>query len=67
MDGVEVGEKAQLVGCILGARSRVGKGCELRECEVQEGNCVGEGTEARGETFMVFEGLEGDGGEEREE
>ncbi|MCJ1251972.1 hypothetical protein MMC30_009210 [Trapelia coarctata] len=63
MDGVTVGEKAQLVGCVVGRRAQVGNGCSLRECEVQEGNVVGEGVEARGETFMVFEGLEGGEGE----
>ena len=30
----------------------------LKECEVQEGNVVADETEAKGEKFMVFEGLE---------
>lgn len=64
MDGIVVGEKAQLTGCILGRRSVIGRESVLRECEVQEGNVLGEGTEAKGEKFMIFEGLEGasDGG-----
>lgn len=64
MDGVVVGERCQLTGCILGRRSRVGQGCVLKECEVQEGYGVPEETDAKGEKFMVFEGLEDDGGEE---
>ncbi|KAA6406603.1 MAG: eukaryotic translation initiation factor subunit eIF2B [Lasallia pustulata] len=65
MDGVVVGERCQLTGCILGRRSGVGQGCVLKECEVQEGYGVVEETDARGEKFMVFEGLEdgeGNGG-----
>ncbi|MCJ1305568.1 hypothetical protein MMC08_008382 [Hypocenomyce scalaris] len=58
MDGVVVGERCQLTGCILGRRSRVGSGSVLKECEVQEGFGVVEETEAKGEKFMVFEGLE---------
>ena len=58
MDGVAVGEKSVLQGCIIGRRAVVGKECNLRECEVQEGFKVEEGREAKGEKFMVFEGLE---------
>ena len=71
MDGVSVGSKAVLQGCILGRRCVVGKGSNLKECEVQEGYQVDEETEAKGEKMMVFEGLEeggggGDGDEEGE-
>lgn len=61
MDGAVVEEKAMLQGCILGRRAVVGKGCSLRECEVQEGFRVEEGTEGKGEKFCVFEGLEAAG------
>ena len=65
MDGVVVGEKSVVQGCILGRRCLLGGGCNLRECEVQEGYVVAEGTEAKGERFVVFEGLEeGEDGEE---
>lgn len=66
MDGVSVGDKSVLQGCILGRRCVVGKGCVLKECEVQEGYVVEEGTEAKGEKMMVFEGLgeEEEGGED---
>ena len=67
MDGVEIGEKVQLTGCILGRRSRIGKECVLWECEVQNGNMVPEGTDSRGEKFMIFEGLDGDDDEEVDE
>lgn len=66
MDGVSVGEKAVLQGCILGRRCVVGKGSNLKECEVQEGYQVKEETEVKGEKMMVFEGLE-EGPEEEEE
>ena len=64
MDGVVVGERCQLTGCILGRRSQVGQGCVLKECEVQEGYGVAEETDAKGEKFMVFEGLEDEEGDE---
>ena len=60
MDGVSVGEKAQLTGCVLGRRCAIEGGVDLRECEVQPGYVVVAGTEAKGEKFMVFEGLEDD-------
>jgi len=66
MDGVVVGGKSVLQGCILGRRCVVGGKCELRECEVQEGYRVEEGTEGKGEKFCVFEGLE-DAGDEGSE
>ncbi len=61
MDGAVVGEGCQLTGCILGRRCQVGRKSTLKECEVQEGNVVGEETEAKNEKFMVFEGLDDDG------
>ncbi|KAL9608222.1 MAG: hypothetical protein Q9167_006944, partial [Letrouitia subvulpina] len=65
MDDVDVGEKCQLVGCVVGQRARLGKECKLGEgCEVQPGFVVEEGTEGKGEKFMVFEGLENDGDED---
>lgn len=68
MDGVVVGEKSVVQGCILGRRCVLGAGCSLRECEVQEGYVVGERVEAKGERFVVFEGLEeGEEGEVIEE
>ncbi|KAL9604100.1 MAG: hypothetical protein Q9219_000688 [cf. Caloplaca sp. 3 TL-2023] len=61
MDEAEVGEKAVLTGVVVGPRARVGRECRLGEgCEVQPGFLVEEGTEAKGEKFMVFEGLEDD-------
>ena len=56
-----MGERAQLTGCVLGRRCVVGGAVDLRECEVQPGYVVEAGTEAKGEKFMVFEGLEDDG------
>ena len=67
MDGVTVGEKVVLQGCILGRRCVVGKGSDLKECEVQEGYQVKEETEAKGEKMMVFEGLEEGLGDEEDE
>lgn len=66
MDGVTVGERAQLTGCVLGRRCVIGKEANLRDCEVQGGFGVEDGTEGKGEKFMVFEGLEDDvvGGED---
>ncbi|PGG96801.1 hypothetical protein AJ79_09446 [Helicocarpus griseus UAMH5409] len=67
MDGAVVEERCQLTGCVVGRRSRIGRESVLKDCEVQDGNVVPEETEAAGEKFMVFEGLdeememEGDG------
>ena len=62
MDGVVVGEKCSLTGCILGRRSQVGRESVLRDCEVQDGNRIPEQSDAKGEKFMIFEGLEGSEG-----
>ncbi|KLJ13666.1 translation initiation factor eIF-2B subunit gamma [Blastomyces silverae] len=60
MDGAVVDERCQLTGCIIGRRSKIGRESVLKECEVQDGNVVPEETEASGEKFMVFEGLDED-------
>ena len=62
MDGVVVGERCELTGCVVGRRAQVGKACMLVDCEIQDGNAVAEGTEAKGEKYMVFEGLEEESG-----
>lgn len=58
MDGVVVREKCQLTGCILGRRSKIGRDSVLKDCEVQDGNIVPDETDAKGEKFMVFDGLD---------
>lgn len=60
MDGVVVGERCILTGCVIGRRSKIGEQSELKDCEVQDGNVVPNQTEARGEKFMLFEGLDDD-------
>lgn len=70
MEGVEVGPGAQLTDCILGRRCRIegsaGKDDKtvLKECEVQDGQVVEAGVEAKGEKFMRFElpSEDGEGG-----
>ena len=65
MEEVDIGERAVLTGCVVGRRARVGKGAVLTDCEVQGGFIVEEGTEAKNEKFMAFEGMdEEDGGEQ---
>lgn len=68
MEGAVVGENCRLSDCILGRRCKVEGGprmdeekTDLRNCEVQEGNVVPWGTDAKNEKFMVFEGLSEDG------
>ncbi|KAF2461990.1 nucleotide-diphospho-sugar transferase [Lineolata rhizophorae] len=67
MDGAVVGSNCQLTGCILGRRCKVEGGpardekTVLKDCEVQEGNIVPWGTEAKNEKFMIFEGLSDEG------
>lgn len=66
MDYVTVGPGVTLTGCILGRRARVegasekekGDVTRLVDCEVAPGFVVEGGTEAKGEKFMAFEGLD---------
>jgi translation initiation factor eIF-2B subunit gamma len=65
MEGVVIGDNVGLTGCILGKRCRLDGGprqsddkTELENCEVQGGFVVSWGTEAKGEKFMLFEGLD---------
>ena len=68
MDGVEIGERCTLIGCVVGRNVRVGRESELRECEVQSGHVIAAKTEAKGEKFMIFEGVdEGSEGEDAED
>lgn len=60
MEEVDVGERAILTRCVAGRRARVGKGAVLTDCEIQGGFVVEEGTEAKGEKFMAFEGMDED-------
>ena len=70
-----VEEKCILTGCVLGRRARIGKGCELVGCSVQEGSMVGEGTVGRDEVMAGFdegglingEGEDGEGGDGNED
>ncbi|CAO2652493.1 Nn.00g007760.m01.CDS01 [Neocucurbitaria sp. VM-36] len=62
MDGVEIGSNAQLTDCILGRRCKIeGGGAKdsdktvLKDCEVQDGQVVEWGTEAKNEKFMRFD------------
>lgn len=65
MDGAAVGSYCQLTGCILGRRCKIeggermhsGDRTNLKDCEVQDGYVVPWETDAKGEKFMVFEGL----------
>ena len=58
MEGAVIGERCELTGCIIGKRAHIGKESTLADCEVQEGNVIPDETDAKKETFMVFEGLE---------
>ena len=66
MDEVVIGEKAQLTGCVIGKMARVEGACVLGECQVQPRYVVNEGTEAKGEVFMIS-GLDDLGDEEMAE
>lgn len=67
MEEVDIGERAVLTGCVVGRRARVCKGAILTDCEIQGGFVVEEGTEAKGEKFMVFEGMDEEQEEQDEE
>ncbi|KAF2652937.1 hypothetical protein K491DRAFT_603859 [Lophiostoma macrostomum CBS 122681] len=62
MEGVEVGSYAQLTDCILGRRCKIEGGSPkeddrtiLTKCEVQDGQVVEWGTEAKNEKIMRFD------------
>ena len=42
-----------LTGTVVGKKSKIGNKCSLTNCEVQDGNVVGEGTEGKGEKYLV--------------
>jgi translation initiation factor eIF-2B subunit gamma len=67
MDGVTVGPRTVLTGCIIGRRAKIGSECVLKDCEVQDGNVVPDETDAKNEKFMVFEGLDDDMDEDFED
>lgn len=67
MEEVDIGERAVVTGCVVGRRARVGKGAILTDCEVQGGFVIEEGTEAKGEKFMVFEGMDEEEEEDEQE
>ncbi|KAH7066790.1 hypothetical protein BKA63DRAFT_127832 [Paraphoma chrysanthemicola] len=61
MDNVEIGPNVQLTDCILGRRCKIEGGAAkdndktvLKDCEVQDGQVVEWGTEAKNEKFMRF-------------
>ncbi|KAF2749282.1 hypothetical protein M011DRAFT_398446 [Sporormia fimetaria CBS 119925] len=62
MEGVEVGPNAQLTDCILGRRCKIEGGAArgdektvLKDCEIQDGQVVEWGTEAKNEKMMRFD------------
>uniref|UniRef100_A0A093XU05 Translation initiation factor eIF2B subunit gamma n=1 Tax=Talaromyces marneffei PM1 TaxID=1077442 RepID=A0A093XU05_TALMA len=64
MAGAVIGPRSVLTGCVIGNRSKIGRECNLKDCEVQDGNAVPDETDAKNEKFMVFEGLDTEDGEE---
>ena len=62
MDGATIGDKCVLTGTVVGKKSKIGNKCALTGCEVQDGNVVGEGTEGKGEKYLVG-GLEDEMGD----
>ncbi|EHY60391.1 Translation initiation factor eIF-2B subunit gamma [Exophiala dermatitidis] len=53
MDGVTIGDKCVLTNTVVGKKAKVGNKCTLVNCEVQDGNVVTDGTEGKGEKYLV--------------
>lgn len=53
MDGVTIGEKCVLTNTVVGKKAKIGSKSTLQNCEVQDGNVVAEGTEGKGEKYLV--------------
>jgi translation initiation factor eIF-2B subunit gamma len=62
MDGATIGDKCVLTGTVVGKKSKIGSKCALTGCEIQDGNVVAEGTEGKGEKYLVG-GLEDEMGD----
>lgn len=63
MDGARIEDGVTLHGCVVGKKAVVGKGCVLRDCEVQDGMVLKAGVEGKGEKFLVGGFEEGEDGE----
>ncbi|KAI5851059.1 nucleotide-diphospho-sugar transferase [Tricharina praecox] len=58
MDGATVEENAKLEGCTVGRKAIIGAKSVLKDCEIAENYYVEKETEAKGERFVDFAGLE---------
>lgn len=59
MDGVTIGDKCVLTNTVVGKKAKIGSKSTLQNCEVQDGNVVADGTEGKGEKYLIG-GLEDD-------
>lgn len=53
MDGATIGDKCVLTNTVVGKKVKIGNKCSLTGCEVQDGNVVADGTEGKGEKYLV--------------
>jgi len=53
MDGATIGDRCVLTGTVVGKKSKIGSKSSFTNCEVQDGNVVAEGTEGKGEKYLV--------------
>ena len=53
MDGVTIGEKCVLTNTVVGKKAKIGNKSTLQNCEVQDGNMVADGTEGKGEKYLI--------------
>ncbi len=52
-----------LTGTVIGKKAKIGNACTLMECEVQDGNVLGDNSKGtKGEKFLVGGFEEGDEG-----
>lgn len=53
MDGVTIGDKCVLTNTVVGKKAKIGAKSTLQNCEVQDGNVVADGTEGKGEKYLI--------------
>lgn len=53
MAGATIGDKCVLTNTVVGKKAKIGSKSTLQNCEVQDGNAVAEGSEGKGEKYLI--------------
>ncbi|KIV97058.1 hypothetical protein PV10_00857 [Exophiala mesophila] len=53
MSGATIGDKCVLTNMVVGKKAKIGSKSTLQNCEVQDGNAVADGSEGKGEKYLI--------------